>query len=233
MGNTIQVIQRFFSSFRQHSLTSIPAVVRRDAWFAFEAYSSNPPTIHDGFALKTNLPDLKVWINPASRQVLFAIRGTDENILKMRPDADYSDLATDLRLILNSEQQTTRYIRAETVVSSYLRNQAYRGYKFIVVGHSLGGSICYRLADKYHSLTGNVFNPGVNRDAIRNTASVSRRIQTHIISGDPVSGILGRALGNTIVYTPFYDPAEQERFKSLPIQQQLFKLHSMEAFPRL
>ena len=233
MGNIVPIIQRFFASFRQHSLSSIPAIVQQHAWFAYESYNSSPPTIHAGFGLKTNLPDIKVWVNPSSKQIIFAIRGTDENIMKLSPGADYSDLATDLRLILNSEQQTERFMRADRIVSSYVRSQAYRGYKMIVVGHSLGGSIAYRLADRYMTLSGNVFNPGINRDAIRNTSSVARRIQTHIIDGDPVSGILGRALANTIVYTPFYDTAQRERFKSLPIQQQLFKLHSMEMFPRI
>jgi hypothetical protein len=234
MGNVVPAIKRFFSSYAQRSLTSIPTNVQIMAWFAYEAYNPNPPTNHDGFNLKTNQPDIKVWVNPMRKIVLFAIRGTDENIVKLSRGADYSDLITDLKLIANSEQQTARYTRANNLVRSFITSSLYRGYKFLATGHSLGGAIVYRLADVYPtSLSGHVFNPGVNRDAIRNTGSVSRRIQTHIIAGDPVSGLLGRALANTIVYTPFYDEVERERFNRLPIQQQLMKLHSMDLFPRL
>ena len=230
MGNILNVIGRFFRSFSQRSLTSIPGLTRIYAWFAFEAYNPSPPSSHAGYTLIQNLPDIKVWRNDFAKKILFAVRGTDDRIFLRKADADYSDLKTDMKLIMNSEQETDRYLRADQLVRTYLRE--YPGYRFCVVGHSLGGSIAYRLADKYRNLTGGVFNPGVNLDAIRNTQSVASRIKTHIIDGDPVSGILGRTLANTIVYTPFYEPAQREAFQRLPIKEQLYKLHSLEIFPR-
>jgi len=230
MGNTLNIIGRFFKSFAQRSLTSIPGLTRIYAWFSFEAYNPSPPPLHAGFTLEQNLADIKIWKNDSSKKIIFAIRGTDDRIFLRKADADYTDLKTDIKLIMNSEQETERFLRAERAIVVYLRD--YPGYKFIITGHSLGGSLAYRLADKYKSLTGEVFNPGVNTDAIRNTQSVSSRIRTHIIDGDPVSGILGRLLSNTIIYTPFYDIKQREQFQKLPIKEQLYKLHSMEMFPR-
>ena len=117
MGNILNVIGRFFKSFAQRSLSTIPGLTRINAWFAFEAYNLNPPTLHAGYTLKTNFPDIKVWVNTDMKKIIFAVRGTDDRIFLRKADADYSDLITDIKLIINSEQETERYKRADRIVA--------------------------------------------------------------------------------------------------------------------
>lgn len=226
MGTTASRIGSFFNSFDQRGLNTLPRNSRILAWFSDKAYSKQPPPTHQGYLLIENLPTIKVWRNDETKTIVIAVRGTDFDA----EANDYDDLKTDLQLVMNGEEQTQRFKTAELITRKTISR--FPGYKIVITGHSLGGGIAYRLADKYKKLTGEVFNPAVNTRTLRDVNNTTRRIKTHIIDGDPVSGILGRPLPNTQVYTPAYGE-EAIKLKKKPIHERMIYLHNVSTFPQI
>lgn len=220
MGNLASSTRRFFSSFDQRGLNTIPNNTRELAWFAQSTYQSRPPTEHRGYELDFNLRTVKVWVNDDTKQIVFAVRGTQGE----------TDIKTDIKLAISKETETQRYKVARNALLQVLKE--YPDYKIVLTGHSLGGGIVYRLADEFQGLTGEVFNPAVNLTTIHNKQHTSRRVKTHIIDGDPVAGIAGRPLDNTQVYTPAYG-TEREQIMKMPTEQRLRHLHAIKRFPMI
>jgi pimeloyl-ACP methyl ester carboxylesterase len=226
MGGVLSGAGRFLASYDQKGLGTLNDRTRELAWFAKQSYSRNPPTTHPTqlgmFTLVNNNPTVKVYKNDSIKLIVISIRGTQIS-------DDYSDIEADIRIALGSEEQSSRFMDADRIVNDVIRQ--FPGYKIILTGHSLGGGLVYRLADKYKSLTGEVFNPAVNVKTLMDEAGTSRRIRSHIIHGDPVSGVIGRPLRNAQVYSPGYDE-ERGRIERMPILDRLKYLHALDRFPR-
>lgn len=222
MGNTINYIGRFFSSFTSHPMNTLPEIDRLYAFFCFQAYESSPIESYKGYNLKTNLSYIKVYVNDETKNVIIAFRGTDIDISK----GNYEDIKVDLQLILGNLTKSFRFQLSKTAVVQFMRN--YPTYKIHLCGHSLGGSTIYSIASKYPNIIGASFNPGIDLNALRISRDVSRRIKTNITFGDPVSGILGRLLPNTTIYKP----NNFEEIMRLPPLKRYYTLHSMELYPR-
>lgn len=215
-------IGRFFSSYDQKGLATIQPKTRLLAWFAKQTYNRNPPKEYKSFTRIVNNPTVKAYKSDRDKTIIIAVRGTQVT-------DNYDDIDADIQVALGSEEQTKRFAMADNIVATMLRR--FPDYKIMLTGHSLGGGIVYRLADKYKQLTGEVFNPAVNIKTIRDTAGTSSRVRTHIIHGDPVSGIVGRPLANTQVYSPAYGE-ERKKIEAMHPILRLQYLHALDRFPR-
>ena len=222
MGNIASGIGRFFSSYDQKGLATLPQKSRKLAWFSKVAYNRNPPMEHAGFKRILNNPSVKGYVNDTTKELVIAIRGTEKT--------DLRDIQTNIKVAIDSELQTDRFKTADFWVRKLM--DKYGGYKLILTGHSLGGGIVYRLADKYKNATGEVFNPAVNLTTLRDADGTSSRIKAHIIHGDPVAGVMGRPLKNTQVYSPAYGK-EREQIRAMPIEKRLLYLHELNRFPNV
>lgn len=222
MGGILSSVGRFFASYDQKGLATIRNETRELAWFAKQTYSRDPPKEHLGFVLRINNRTVKVYVNDELKIVVFAVRGTQIT-------DNYDDIETDLKLAIGSEEQTERFKVADGILRFVLRR--YPDYKILLTGHSLGGGIVYRLADRHKTLTGEVFNPAVNLTTLRDQGGTSSRVRAHIIHGDPVAGIVGRPLRNAQVYSPAYG-ADREKILRMPLTKRLQYLHALDRFPR-
>lgn len=161
--------------------------------FAHAAYENNIDV--NGYKLDVDMSDKysKVYYN--KNEVVLTIRGT----------ASLSDLLPDMALIQGILTSTSRYKNEANKLVKIMYK--YKGSKFIVVGHSLGGSIATELAKKYKNVTAYVFNTGSSHwtlayslaDKLKckiNGKYCHKNIHSFRVLGDPVSLL---SFGNTTI----------------------------------
>jgi hypothetical protein len=118
----------------------------------------------------------KVFYNPETKKVILGIKGTNPYSLR--------DIGTDAYLAVGKLDKTDRYKESKRILEDAKRK--YEGYQNNIIGHSLGGSIASRIANKNDKVYS--YNEGVS--PFQKTRSYNGNHQ-HIRSQiDPVS-ILG------------------------------------------
>lgn len=111
--------------------------------------------------------------------VVVAFRGTED--LK-------SDLLPDLHIAMGKQHQSPRFIRDLRFFEKI--KSLYRGFKFHVTGHSLGGGIANFIADKHSDVEGKTFNAGRGLDMKyfkRLISGKRNKLENYRTGGDIVS----------------------------------------------
>jgi hypothetical protein len=80
----------------------------------------------------------QVWYNPNEKKILFGIKGTNA--------LSFDDLKTDFLMGIGKLEKTDRYKDSKKILQQ--AKNKYQDYNVNVLGHSLGGSIAERIADK-------------------------------------------------------------------------------------
>lgn len=178
----------------QERVVSIP-LSERDQWSYLEHLSSE---------------EVAVWQHADESQIITSHRGT----------ANFSDVGTDVALVLGIEEQTDRFKRANEHYERILQEFPPDEYSHTLVGHSLGGAINEYIFSKHYNEIDRVhnFNPGaafaemteklkfLTRRSEEERALLEARgdkVANHHIEGDPIS-TLKRLDPTTIVYDKTY-----------------------------
>jgi len=118
--------------------------------FALAAYKHDPEVAGYAFVPALSTYDSKVWVKPGSKVAVVAFKGTEPSHLR--------DLYTDLRLSQGTLGDTAR---AESSYAT-LRNvhNELPGYRIMVTGHSLGGSLAREVSNEPYVTKAVGFNTG-------------------------------------------------------------------------
>lgn len=157
----------------------------------------------DGFSKEKEFSQINavIYTNIQTRTIIMAIRGTNLS--------NPSDLLTDVSVLTGTLKASKRYKDISDLFNKvYAKYGKYIGksllaYKYIIVGHSLGGSLALQLlmdnVDKIDSIY--IFNVGSSVDQLRKGLAtkigkflgvnyykkISKKINIYRVSGDPVS----------------------------------------------
>jgi putative lipase involved disintegration of autophagic bodies len=166
------------------------------ARFANEAYKQKNKRAKElyGYTYEPKFSDTyhAVYVDEKEEKVILAIAGTE---LKKTKGRAVEDLINDGLLFIGFEKYGTRYRKAMKKLSDIVSH--YKGYKVILVGHSLSGSIVTDLGKRY-KFEYHVYNPG-NYASLKATAKVKEHVlydqkkepdplqNIYLVSGDPIS----------------------------------------------
>jgi len=114
-----------------------------------EAYKPNPDGGSYSFVPAISTYETKVFVRPGTNVAVVAFKGTDPKRVV--------DLYTDIRLAAGHLGDTARIARSRASLKAI--QQALPGYKLVLTGHSLGGSIAREVSN----------HPGVERAVGFNT----------------------------------------------------------------
>jgi len=124
--------------------------------------------------------ETSVFFDPDSRETVVAFRGTTNS----------KDVATDGKVLLGIEKDSSRYKQSEDILAKVLQFYGKDGL-ITLTGHSLGGGIALTLGEKY-DLVSRTYNPAVSIDNIRDSfqSKYQKNKSEQIIyrtANDPVS----------------------------------------------
>jgi len=155
-----------------------------------QAYSKNPASKLDGFALLRRTTTINAYINEDQKVIIIGVRGTEVK--------DPGDLKADASLPFNRLTTQARYQRDKAFTAGVLRD--YPGYQVFLTGHSLGGAIDNQLKRDFPQLRDAVeFNPAFQtRDLLAQQPGIKR----FYISNDPLYRLGGRLFRGNVVLPP-------------------------------
>ena len=112
--------------------------------FSKEAYSKTPQNMGD-YRLDTTLSndEEKVYVNPITKQVTIAYRGTDWSDKRTR----FKDLKSDLAILMGKEAHNDRFREANAHFQKVYQKYG-KEYQLDTTGHSLGGQLSKYVNDK-------------------------------------------------------------------------------------
>lgn len=170
------------------------------AQIAQDAYNEKRQARYGDLMLDPDLstPETSVYRNPLTRQLVIGSRGT-----KIAPKSLLSDLHSDVQLALGSDP-TERLARAASTVDA--ARAKYAGDSLTFTGHSLGGTLSARLAERYPDSEATTYNRGAGLPTMGDlkckiggvfgaAPKYCGRINNYRIRGDGAS-LLGRAFGS-------------------------------------
>jgi len=102
-----------------------------------EAYNHNPNGGPYAFVPALSTYETKVFVRPGTRVAIVAFKGTDPTSVK--------DLYTDLRLARGHLGDTARTARSQATLADI--KKALPGYRIVLTGHSLGGSLAREVSN--------------------------------------------------------------------------------------
>lgn len=160
-----------------------------------------------GYTLDKELSDdkSKVYTKEDTKEEPKEEPKEEEAILAIRGTASLSDVLPDVALIQGILTSTSRYKKEQDKLVRMMHK--YKGFKFVVTGHSLGGSIALELAKKYKNVEAYIFNTGASHwslayslaDKLKCKISgkyCRKNIHSFRVLGDPISLL---SFGNTTV----------------------------------
>lgn len=153
-------------------------------------------------------PHWTVWVNKEKKVVVLSIRGTE---CTQTVGECVGDLNSDVFVAVGRVNLSARYNDAYKIFNQVLGK--YSGYKIILVGHSLGGTICEAIFFRNQNAVyeAHTFNPGKGLGAITDAVVSSwnrlfrifyHKLNEYYIAGDPVSTLGSAVHDRNIIILP-------------------------------
>lgn len=200
-GILSDIFLRPFVPKKKTKIEKLPIEVGLYSEMAYEAYNkNNSKIVIDEFTKDPNFSQVNCVVYVSNDTVVLAIRGTNPK--------SSEDIFTDIALALNKLKITPRYRQINDVFKKLTEKYKYIGksllsYKFIAVGHSLGGSLALQLLlDNPNKLDAiHIFNAGgapadIQRGLVMKIGkflgvkyykTISKKIHIYRVTGDLIS----------------------------------------------
>ena len=180
-GNLLQLLEfaKQTTNKQIEPLSNLTTKDRQMAKLATESYNDYPNEIVNGYELILNSKKIKVWEKDKTLYLVYQGSKTEK------------DWENNVRLTFDDLESTDEFKIFNTVYQNL--KTTFPNKKIIFVGHSLGGAMILHMKLLYPSITGFVFNPGVNLKLIRNGSKLNG-INIYSLEKDIVSDPLGRFL---------------------------------------